>query len=107
MAQSQQRKRSSCRQIRRSAASRILIGRIPETAKHPDSTMTDASGHYSLANIPPGIYTVKVWRDSWVIDEPKGPTGLVTGYDWHGDFHEQRQIEVKPSAVVTTDFRLK
>ena len=76
------------------------------TTGHPYFAMTDASGHYSLTNIPPGTYTVKVWRDSWVIDQPKGPNGNVSGYDWHGDFHDQRSVEVKSGAATTADFKL-
>ena len=75
-------------------------------AEHPYFAITDSTGHYTLANVPPGKYTVKMWRDSWVINQPKGPNGMITNYDWEGDFHNQKEVDVQPNAPATVDFSM-
>lgn len=74
---------------------------VPE---HPYYVITDAAGHFSMKDVPPGQYTLKVWRDSWVLNQPKGPNGKVSGYDWGDDFRNQQPIEVRPGAATTADF---
>ena len=73
---------------------------------HPYFAITDSLGRYTLANVPPGRYTVKMWRDNWTIDQPHGTTGHVSGYDWGSDFRNQKEVDVQPNAAATVDFAL-
>jgi plastocyanin len=73
-------------------------------AEHPYYAIADSTGHYTLSNVPPGTYTVKMWRDSWVLNQPKGPNGDVISYDWGDDFHNQKIVEVQANASTTVDF---
>jgi hypothetical protein len=34
-------------------------------AEHPYYALTDAQGNFSIDNIPPGKYTVKLWHEGW------------------------------------------
>jgi len=73
-------------------------------AEHPYFAVTDSNGHYSLTNIPPGKYTVKVWRDSWTIDQLKDATQRE--YDWRSDYRDQAPIEIEGSRMDTVNFFL-
>lgn len=75
-------------------------------ADHPYYAITDSLGRYTLANVPPGHYTLKMWRDSWSIDQPRGTTGHVSGYDWGSDYRNQKEVDVQPNAAATVDFTL-
>ena len=37
--------------------------------RDPTFAVTDAEGRYRIADVPPGRYTVKVWRSSWLPSE--------------------------------------
>lgn len=53
----------------------------------PYYAITDAHGHYSIHNVPPGTYTLRVWQER-----------LGT---------ESQQVVVRPEASTATDFTLK
>jgi len=71
---------------------------------HPYYTITDKDGAYSLTDIPPGTYTLKMWRDNWQLDEPKDNQGHVTTYNWGSDFQKQQPVTVAAGAAQTVDF---
>ncbi|MDP4200715.1 MAG: carboxypeptidase regulatory-like domain-containing protein [Bacteroidota bacterium] len=73
---------------------------------HPYYAITDSTGHFTLSNVPPGHYTLKMWRDNWSIDQPRGRTGHVSDYNWGSDFRNQKEVDVRPNAVTTADFSL-
>ena len=55
-------------------------------AANPYYAVTDANGHFTIGNIPPGTYTLQVWQEK-----------LGT---------ESKQVTVKPGATVTADFAM-
>ncbi len=73
---------------------------------HPYYALTDSNGRYTLANIPPGRYTLKMWRDNWAIDQPKNANGIISGYNWGSDYRNQREVVVEAGKVDTADFVL-
>ena len=73
---------------------------------HPYYALTDSNGRYSLTNVPPGRYTLKMWRDNWAIDQPKNANGMVSGYNWGSDYRNQREVVVEAGKVDTADFVL-
>ena len=63
---------------------------------HPYFTVTDASGHFEITDVPPGTYTLVVWHESYTIDK------VVAGRPRYGDPYVIRKtIEVKPKETVT------
>jgi hypothetical protein len=67
--------------------------------------MTDSTGHFTLANVPPGHYTVKLWRDNWALDEPRA-NGHVTDYNWGSDFRNQKEVDVQANQAATLNFSI-
>jgi hypothetical protein len=53
---------------------------------NPYYAVTDAVGHFSIANVPPGTYTLQVWQEK---------LGTMN-----------KKVTVKPSATTTADFTL-
>lgn len=51
--------------------------------RDPFFALTDAEGRYQIADVPPGRYTVKVWRSHWLPSE--------------------RSLEVTDAAAITLD----
>ena len=72
---------------------------------HPYYAITDTAGRFTLSNVPPGTYTLKLWRDNWQIEQPKASngSGAVMAYDWGGDFHGQQQVTVS-GGTTTANF---
>jgi hypothetical protein len=33
-------------------------------SEHPDVAVTDAQGDFSIADLPPGAYTLKIWHEA-------------------------------------------
>ena len=54
---------------------------------HPFFSVTDATGHYRIDNVPPGTYTVVAWNE--------------------GVTSESRTVVVGDGSVAETDFSLK
>jgi plastocyanin len=75
--------------------------------EHPYYAITDSNGRYTLANVPPGRYTLKMWRDNWAIDQPKADNGTISGYNWGSDFRNQKVVEVGAAQAVGVDWGVK
>jgi plastocyanin len=73
---------------------------------HPYYAITDKDGAYSLADIPPGTYTLKMWRDNWQVDQPKDALGHITTYSWGSDFQKQQSVTIAAGAAQTVDFTI-
>jgi hypothetical protein len=43
--------------------------------RDPFFAVTDRDGRYRIADVPPGRYTVKVWRRSWLTHEQTAEVG--------------------------------
>ncbi len=55
--------------------------------KNPYYAVTDAAGHFTIANLPPGTYAVQVWQEK---------LGTLN-----------QKVTVKPSATTTADFTFR
>jgi hypothetical protein len=73
-------------------------------AKHPYYAITDANGIYHLTSVPPGKYTLKVWRDNWKLDQPKDAAGHITAYKWGADLEKSSAVTVAQGVTQTVDF---
>lgn len=71
--------------------------------EHPYSAVSDDSGTFTLDNVPPGKYVVKVWHESW----------KVTGKDKDGrPVYDKpvllsKEVEVKAKGSTAVNFDLK
>jgi len=71
--------------------------------EHPYSAVSDDTGTFTLDNVPPGKYVLKVWHESWKI----------TGQDKDGrPMYDKpvllsKEIEVKAKGTSTVNFDLK
>jgi plastocyanin len=75
-------------------------------AEHPYYTLTDSTGSFSFAEVPPGTYTVKVWRDNWHIDEVKNEAGKITSYKSQADYKKEQQVVVESGKKSEVSFTL-
>lgn len=70
---------------------------------HPYFAVTDETGAFTIDNIPPGKYTLKVWHESWNI----------TGHDDDGrplyakPILLTKEVEVPAKGIVHVNFELK
>lgn len=70
---------------------------------HPYFAVTDETGAFTIDNIPPGKYTLKVWHESWKI----------TGHDNDGrplyakPILLTKEVEVPAKGIVHVNFELK
>lgn len=69
---------------------------------HPYFAVTDAAGRFSIANVPPGAYTLRAWHEGWA----------ATGVDAAGrpalavPVERDRAVTVPAGGAVTVDFTL-
>jgi hypothetical protein len=50
---------------------------------------------FSISDIPPGDYSLTLWRDSWNIDEVKDNEGRIESYKWGPDIIKKQQIHIE------------
>lgn len=74
--------------------------------EHPYYTLTDSSGRFSFSNVPPGTYTLKLWRDNWHIEEVKNESGKITSYKFHPDYRKELQVIIEASKETSVTFML-
>ena len=64
-------------------------------ADNPYYSITDTSGSFDLADIPPGDYTVTIWRDNWNVEAVKDVEGRITSYKWGPHFVKKQQVHIE------------
>lgn len=75
-------------------------------AENPYYALTDAQGGYSIENIPPGDYSLSLWRDNWNLEMVKDAQGRIESYKRGPDLVKQQQIHIEAGKPTTTDFTL-
>ncbi|MFI5265018.1 MAG: carboxypeptidase-like regulatory domain-containing protein, partial [Candidatus Kapaibacterium sp.] len=73
---------------------------------HPYYTLSDASGAYSLTDVPPGKYKLVLWRDNWSVEEVKNSGGVIESYKWGKDISKEQEVTVEAGKDATVDFIL-
>ena len=71
---------------------------------NPYFAVTGNDGQYSIADIPPGKYTLEVWHESIVEVPQMGKGGKIQSYTYGDDWVESREIEIKAGETTTVDF---
>lgn len=70
---------------------------------HPYASVSDDSGTFTLDNVPPGKYTLKVWHESWVV-KGKDKDGRLL-YD--KPVLLSKEVEVTAKGTLNVNFDLK
>ena len=75
-------------------------------AENPYYAITDTSGSFSITDIPPGDYTLKLWRDNWQLNQMKDGEGRIQSYKWGEEIVKTQQIHIAPATDTTVQFSL-
>ncbi len=75
-------------------------------ASHPYFAMTDATGSFTIENVPPGKYLIKMWRDNWNVESLKNPAGKIVSYKTSPNFEKQDSVTVGIAEVSEVHFSL-
>ncbi len=76
------------------------------SADNPYYTLSDSTGAFSLADIPPGKYKLTLWRDNWNVEEKKNKEGNIESYSWGKDLSKEQEITVEAGKELVVDFTL-
>jgi len=72
------------------------------TTEHPYYTVTDADGNFSLKDVPPGQYTIKLWQEGL----PQLQNNSNTGFLKAEPKQQSKQVSVAKKQIVTVNFEL-
>jgi plastocyanin len=75
-------------------------------AEHPYYTITDKNGNYSLCDVPPGEYTIRLWHEGVAIANRSMEHGKVKNYEFEPPYEESRRVTVTAKTTSTADFQL-
>jgi len=75
---------------------RLYLGAMPQMAKAVYGAMTDADGHYSVAGMQPGTYTVELVRTGFVSAPASGPLYNTEIVVHRGEHVAGRQLAMLP-----------
>lgn len=73
-------------------------------ASSPYCAVTDADGNFTLGDVPPGTYTLKMWHEGIAARPSKGGPAMPPIVE--GPYTDSREITVKPGETVTVGFDL-
>lgn len=71
---------------------------------NPYYAVTDTSGAFTIANVPPGTYTVKMWFNGIDTSPRKDNQGRIIRYSFGEHYLLEKKVEVKPRAESTIAF---
>jgi hypothetical protein len=80
---------------------RLYIGAMPQMAKAVYGAMSDADGHYSVAGMQPGTYTVELMRTGFVSAPASGPLYNTEIVVHRGEHVAGRQLAMLPLVPMT------
>lgn len=78
-------------------------------APHPYYCVTDENGNFTLDNVPPGRYKIKMWHEGVVVMDKEIQNGVVTKYSYEHAYESVKEATVQPNgkAVVNFDLTLR
>jgi hypothetical protein len=74
--------------------------------RHPYYAVTDASGGFTLSDVPPGKYTIKMWHESWEVAKKTEKDGVTTGYQFKDPIEQSQEVEVSAGGKASVSFTL-
>jgi plastocyanin len=76
-------------------------------APHPYYAVTDANGNFTLNNIPPGTYKLKMWHEGVAIAKTEIESGKVKKYYYEEPYESFNDVTVNAGGAITSNFDLK
>jgi hypothetical protein len=75
-------------------------------AEHPYYAVTGTDGQFSLSNVPPGTYTLKMWREGVAVTRVERRNGEVTAYQYEPPYEMEQTVVVSSGTTTRADFQL-
>jgi plastocyanin len=75
-------------------------------AENPYYSVTKPDGSFAIDQVPPGTYTLKVWRDSWELDQARGNEGRIAAYRWGQDLAAEQTVIVAAGESKSIEIKL-
>ncbi len=75
-------------------------------AANPYYVVTDADGNYSLENVPPGTYRVRMWHEGIKVEKTIMEGGKPKAYQFEAPYESEKEVVVQSGGSVAADFDL-
>lgn len=75
-------------------------------AEHPYYAVTDVNGNYTLDNVPPGSYTIKMWHEGVSVVNTVMESGKPKSYKYEEPYEVLKEVTVSEGNSVNVDFDL-
>lgn len=74
--------------------------------ENPYYAVTDTSGTFTLADVPPGSYTVKMWLNGFTVSPRKDNQGRIIRYAYGEPYLLERQVTVTAGGAAELTFEV-
>jgi len=75
-------------------------------AEHPYYEITDEKGAFSMTDVPPGTYTIRLWHEGVAVAKADRDQGGVTKYRFEEQYELSKEVVVPASGTVEVEFDL-
>lgn len=75
-------------------------------AEHPYYALSSANGRYTLENVPPGTYKIKMWHEGVTVARTEMEAGKPKAYYYEPPYEETSDVTVPENGNVVVDFKL-
>ncbi len=76
-------------------------------AEHPYYALTDANGEFTLDDVPPGPYRLRLWHEGVAVTETSFEKGKPKRYYFEDPYELTKDVIVPPNGETTVEFELQ
>ena len=76
-------------------------------AEHPYYALTDANGEFTLDDVPPGPYRLRLWHEGVAVTETSFAKGKPKRYYFEEPYELTKDVIVPPNGETTVEFELQ
>jgi len=80
--------------------------RVHHGNEHPYYALTDINGNFSLENVPPGTYKLKMWHEGVAVVKTEMENGKPKSYRFEQPYEEVREVTVSANGTAEVEFHL-